>query len=64
MWARNELRLADNRNAYRILVDKSEKRKLIQNLTLDGMKLLKWIIKCTIRRSGLDYFGSEWGGKL
>jgi len=45
MWAGNGRRLGENRKACRILVRASEERKLLENVSVDGMITLKWITK-------------------
>lgn len=54
MWAGNGRRLGENRNACRVLLRKSEERKLIGKLRVDRMIMLKWITKNKIRGNGLD----------
>lgn len=64
MWAVNGRQLGENRNAYRVFVGASEERKLLENVSVDGMITLKWITKYKTRGNGPDSSGLEMGGIL
>jgi hypothetical protein len=64
MWAGNGRYLGENRNAYRVFVGASEERKLLENVSIDGMITLKWITKNKTRWNGSDSSGLELGGVL
>ena len=41
MWSGNGRYLGENRNAYSVFVGASEERKLLENVSIDGMITLK-----------------------
>ena len=45
---------ADRRGAYRVLVGNLKERDHLEDLGLDGRKILKWVFKSGVWRHGLD----------
>jgi hypothetical protein len=44
-WAAHVARMIERRGAYTVLVGRSEGKRPLQNLGVDGCVILKWILK-------------------
>jgi hypothetical protein len=53
-WAGHEARMGERRNAYRILVGKSERKRPLLRQDVDGWTILEWILR-EIEWVGLDW---------
>jgi hypothetical protein len=58
-WARHVARFGEKRNAYRILVGKPERKRLIGRPRRRCVILLKWMLEDGMVWYGLDLSGSE-----
>jgi len=54
IWAEHVALMGDRRSVQRILVGKTEGKRPLENLAIDGKIILKWIFKKWMGMRGLD----------